>query len=98
MVNIQEIIPVGKDKRITAKRITELTGLDGAHIRAEINRLRSEFVPIASDQRGYYIAETPDDLSGTIAHINHRIHKMIAAREGLRRAIEKMQEEERKVI
>ena len=85
-MDIKDLIPVGEDNRITAAEITTKTHLHGATIRFQINKLRSEFVPIASDKKGYFIAEKPEELSHTIAQINSRIHKMIKAREGLKKA------------
>jgi hypothetical protein len=50
-------------------------------------------VPIGSDCNGYFIAETPEELNHTIAQLNSRIHKMIKAREGLKKAQKIMMEE-----
>lgn len=85
-----DLIPVGSNNRITSNELSKLTGISGANIRIEINKMRAKFHPIASDSRGYYIAEDSEDLNHTIAHMNHRIHKMIVAREGLKKAARSM--------
>ena len=90
--NIVELIPKGEGNRITSTEITRLTNLSGANIRKAANDSRARFVPIASDDKGYFIAETPEELNHTIAQINSRIHKMIRAREGLKKAQERMKE------
>ena len=86
------LIPKGEDNRITASEINRLTNLASSDIRQIVNKSRANFVPIASDSRGYYIAETPEELDHTIAQINSRIHKMIQAREGLKKAQRLMME------
>ena len=91
-MEIRDYIPVGVGNRITASQISRLTNTHGANVRYQVNKLRSEGEPIASDERGYFIAETPEELNHTIAQINSRIHKMIKAREGLKKAQRKMEE------
>ena len=85
-IDLLKIIPKGIGNRITSTEINRFTNLNGADIRAEVHRLRSSATPIASDKKGYFIAETPDELDHTIAQLNSRIHKMIVAREGLKKA------------
>lgn len=85
-IDLLKIIPKGIGNRITSTEIGRFTNIQGAPLRAEINRLRAAATPIASDEKGYFIAETPDELDHTIAQLNSRIHKMIVAREGLKKA------------
>ena len=66
--------------------------MTGAEIRKIVNESRSKFIPIASDGNGYFIATEPEELNHTIAQINSRIHKMIIAREGLKKAQRNMME------
>lgn len=86
------LIPKGESNRITSAEISQLTSMKGSTIRKIVNNSRANFVPIASDENGYFIAETPDELDHTIAQINSRIHKMIQAREGLKKAQRLMME------
>ena len=86
------LIPKGESHRITASEISQLTNIKGSTIRQIVNSSRANFIPIASDSNGYFIAETPDELDHTIAQINSRIHKMIQAREGLKKAQRLMRE------
>ena len=86
------LIPHGESHRITSSEISRIANINGATIRQIVNSSRANFVPIASDGNGYFIAETPDELDHTIAQINSRIHKMIQAREGLKKAQRLMRE------
>lgn len=86
------LIPSGESKRITSAEISRLTNMNGAAIRKMINNSRANFIPIASDSEGYFMAEKPEELNHTIAQINSRIHKMIQAREGLKKAQRLMSE------
>ena len=81
-----EILPIGNEKRITSAEISDRLGISGAEVRKQINSLRSEGNPIASDSHGYYIATNPSDLDHSIASFNSRISQMIRAREGLKNA------------
>lgn len=84
--DIVALIPKGEMSRITSGELHTLTGLSGAAIRKIVNESRSKFAPIASDSNGYFIATQPDELDHTIAQLNSRIHMMIKAREGLKKA------------
>ena len=84
--DIVALIPKGGMSRITSGEIHTLTRVSGATIRKIVNESRSHFVPIASDSKGYFIATQPEDLDHTIAQLNSRIHMMIKAREGLKKA------------
>jgi hypothetical protein len=86
------LIPKGENNRITSTEISQLTNIKGSTIRQIVNKSRANFVPIASDADGYFMAETPEELDHTIAQINSRIHKMIQAREGLKKAQRLMRE------
>ena len=91
-MDIVALIPKGEMSRITSGEIGAVTSLSGAAIRKIVNDSRSKFVPIASDSGGYFIATHPDELDHTIAQLNSRIHKMIKAREGLKKAQKMMME------
>ena len=88
------LIPKGESHRITSSEIKRLTNIPTSTIRHIVNESRANFIPIASDCEGYFMAETPEELDHTIAQINSRIHKMIQAREGLKKAQRLMREAE----
>lgn len=91
-VDIVSLFPKGEGKRITSKEIKRLTSKSDAVVRRIVNESRANFVPIASDKKGYFMAEKPEELDHTIAQINSRIHMMIRAREGLKKAQKLMKE------
>ena len=86
------LIPHGENNRITSADISRQTNLTGATIRRIVNESRANFIPIGSDDNGYFMADNPDELDHTIAQLNSRIHKMIQAREGLKKAQRLMRE------
>jgi biotin operon repressor len=88
-----ELIPIGNENRITSAEISNRLGISGAEVRKQVNSLRCDGNPIASDSHGYYIATDATDLDHTIASFNSRISQMIKAREGLRNAQKKMNSE-----
>jgi NADH/NAD ratio-sensing transcriptional regulator Rex len=90
--DIVVLIPKGENNRITSAELSRLTNIASSTIRQIVNNSRANFIPIASDSYGYFVAETPDELDHTIAQINSRIHKMIQAREGLKKAQRLMKE------
>ena len=89
---VVSLIPKGETNRITSGEIGTMTNLSGATIRKIVNESRSKFIPIASDSNGYFIATQPGELDHTIAQLNSRIHMMIKAREGLKKAQKNMLE------
>ena len=86
------LIPKGENNRITSAELSRLTHLAGSTIRQIVNDSRANFIPIGSDSDGYFLAEKPEELDHTIAQINSRIHKMIQAREGIKKAQRLMRE------
>lgn len=86
------LIPKGESNRITSTEISKIANIKASTIRHIVNDSRANFIPIASDSEGYFMAEKPEELDHTIAQINSRIHKMIQAREGLKKAQRLMKE------
>lgn len=85
-----ELIPVGNENRITSFELCQMLNISGAEVRKQVNSLRCNGTPIASDSHGYYIATNPSELDHTIASFNSRINQMIKAIEGLKNAIKNM--------
>ena len=79
-----DIIPYGKENKITSSEISRRTGLSGAEIRKYVHQLRENNEPIASDSKGYWIATEECDIDKTISSLNSRIHEMIVVRESLK--------------
>ena len=79
-------IPKGSDNRITSKALEMLTGMTGAEIRREINKLRQQGYPIGSDRRGYFIATSAQEIVPTIRNLNSRMAAINRAIAGLKDA------------
>lgn len=86
-INIISRIPIGSDKRITSRDICIALKTSGAQVRKSVHKARSEGLPVGSDREGYFLAMNPNDLMHSIRHINSRIHELIEAREGLKKAM-----------
>lgn len=84
--NLLDFLPVGQERRITSRELEDMTHIKGSEIRREVNRLRTEGEPIASDAQGYYIATTQEELTATIRNLQSRRNAMNRAIEGLMEA------------
>lgn len=84
--NLLDFLPEGQDNRITSRDLESITHLKGTQIRREVNKLRSEGEPIASDANGYYIATTQEELTATIRNLESRRNAINRAIEGLMEA------------
>lgn len=85
-LNLLDFLPEGKENPITSRDLESITNLKGTQIRAEVNRLRTEGEPIASNGNGYYIATTDEELTATIRNLESRRNAMNRAIEGLTEA------------
>ena len=86
-INIISRIPVGSDKRIKSRDICFALGVTGSQVRDAVHKARAEGIPVGSDSNGYFLALNPKDLEHSIRHLNSRIHELIVAREGLKKAM-----------
>ena len=84
--NLLDFLPEGQENRITSRDLESITNLKGTQIRAEVNRLRTKGAPIASDDKGYYIATNQEELTATIKNLESRRNAMNRAIEGLMEA------------
>ena len=84
--NLLDFLPEGRGRHITSRELEDITHLKGTEIRAEVNRLRTAGVPIASDGNGYYIATTEEELTATIRNLQSRRNAMERAILGLMEA------------
>lgn len=53
----------------SAGALSSITGLKQREIRTLVNSLRKKGVPVVSEQQGYALAATPQELSGTIQRL-----------------------------
>lgn len=76
----------GARGQVLSSELEEEYGIPGSKVRALIHHLRCSGVPISSGYRGYSLAETPEELDTTIAHLGERIRSMQEVVDGLYRA------------
>lgn len=79
---IADLLSHGAENAICLADLVSLTGQDGRTIRQEIHRERRRGVPIVSENsngvRGYYIAETSDELRRFARSMSHRAGEILA--------------------
>ena len=73
----------GKDKAVFSNELEQLFSLDGRSVRRIISELRKEGCPICSDHKGYYYAQTQQEVNKTISHLNELVTGVSNSRTGL---------------
>lgn len=79
---VVDLLSYGAANAICMADLVKLTGRDNRTIRAEIHKERRRGVPIVSENsdgvRGYYIAETSDELRRFARSMTHRAGEILA--------------------
>jgi len=73
----------GKQNAVTSLILERRFRCRGTEIRSMVNDLRCVGVPICSGRKGYYYADSIEDVTGTVANLESRIKKMREAQKGL---------------
>ena len=81
----------GAENAVISRELECTFHVSGKELRDQVNALRREGVPIASDQNGYFYAKTEAEVRLTIRHMRNRISGISAAITGLRRSILSLQ-------
>ncbi len=79
----------GKRNAVTSREIEAKFRCKGTEVRKMVNDLRCQGVPICSCSKGYFYAETEDEVRHTIAHLDGRITAIEAARSGMNSVLNK---------
>ena len=79
----------GEAHAVTSRELETAFDIRGPDLRRRINQLRGAGVPICSCDKGYYFAETEEELSHTIRQLRSRIKKIAYAERGLTKALDK---------
>ena len=79
---------MGAQNAAICQELERAFSLTGKQIREQINRLRRDGVPIASNGGGYFYAATEQEVRATIGHLTRRISGIAAAIHGLNRSLE----------
>ena len=70
------ILGQGPGAALTAQQIEHYIGLPRRTLREVVHQIRSAGGPIASDNHGYYLAQTPEEMDATIGRITSQIEQM----------------------
>ena len=77
----------GAENAVISRELECTFHVSGKELQDQVNALRREGVPIASDQNGYFYAKTEAEVRLTIRHMRNRISGISAAITGLRRSL-----------
>ena len=77
----------GAENAVISRELEHTFRVSGKELRDQVNALRREGVPIASDQNGYFYAKSEVEVRLTIRHMRNRISGISAAITGLRRSL-----------
>lgn len=73
----------GRGHAVSGDRLRRAVRISENDLRKQVNRLRREGVPIASDQSGYYFAQTAGEVYATIRGLKKMRDGLDAAISGL---------------
>lgn len=76
---VLHVLRHGQKHALSRNALTELTGLDDRTVRREIETLRTKGIPICSNSqnKGYFLAETPEEVKHYVAETRHRAMKLL---------------------
>lgn len=78
----------GRKNPVYGRNIASALGVSGVEVRRLINMARCSGNPICSCSRGYYIAESREEIEKTIDSLRGRVAVMNMAADGLQRTLE----------
>ena len=73
----------GGERAVYSRELQRLFSIDGRGLRRKINSLRQDGHPNCSDQRGYYYADSQEEINDTVCRLNQMVTKVSNARTGL---------------
>lgn len=88
LLNFLQIFCVGREGRISSAELQKTIGISATELRKQVNRLRREGIPVASDRQGYFYAETAGEVYTTIRQLRSMIRGLEAAIQGLERSLD----------
>lgn len=80
---------IGRKRVTSSQALEKMLDMSGNELRKQINALRREGIPIASNSAGYFYAENAADLYVTIRSLEKMRRGLDAAIAGLEHALEK---------
>ena len=83
----------GEQNAVVSKEIERRFNIKGSEVRALVNELRCQGVPICSNSKGYFYATNRDEVESTVNHLNSRIGKIVEARNGMKNILNQFTED-----
>ena len=80
---------IGRKHVTSSQTLEKMLNLSGNELRKQVNALRREGIPIASNSAGYFYAKNAADLYATIRSLQKMRRGLDSAIEGLEKALEK---------
>lgn len=77
----------GRAKAVSSSRLRRIIPISENDLRKAVNRMRREGIPIASDQTGYYYAQTAGEVYSTIRNLKKMRSGLDAAITGLEQSL-----------
>lgn len=90
---IEQVLEEGQSRAIRAEQLAEIFGTDRRTICAEIERERRQGAPICAstrDQKGYYLAETGEQVRIYCRVLLHRVNEIQRTRRALLKTAQRM--------
>lgn len=88
LLNFLQIFCVGREGRISSAELERTIGISATELRKQVNRLRRDGIPVASDRQGYFYAETAGEVYTTIRQLRTMARGLEAAIQGLERSLD----------
>lgn len=76
---------VGKENAVTSRVLKQVYGIKGSAVRRIIHDLRVNGLAVCSDNNGYYIAKSEEELVKAINNLQSRVNGITEALEGLKK-------------
>lgn len=96
MIDIVQLIPVGKANAVTREELHRITGLGDRDIRKLIEAARDEGATIIndSDGKGYYLADDAAQIRRQIITNRNRAMSILRQQKGLKRRLRELEDAE----
>ena len=77
---------IGKERAVHSEELERLFSLSDRGVRRRISELRKKGVPICSNEKGYFYADTQKEINSSVSHLNELLLGISNARTGLMHA------------
>ena len=82
---ISDLLLPGEESALTQRYLSDLTGLKGPQIRAQVHAERCMGIPIVSSGKGYYLATNSHERRVFARSMRRRAEAIVRAADGVER-------------